>query len=889
MIDRIGQWLRTVFLRRRLDADMQEEMALHLRQSAERLMARGMTPEAAREAARREFGNVAFLQEEARDARGARWVESALGDLRFGARHLARTPFSSATIVVLLALAIGFDAAMFTVLYSMSSMPPAAVTRDASLVRIRGIDHAVRQGLSPGREISYPEYRAYADQSHLFSAVTAWSGTEVLIDVGQETPNLQSGAATYVAGNYFRVLGVNLALGAFPDAPAVEPSPPQLVAVISHALWERYFESSREAIGKTVKVGDHVITIVGVTPPRFSGTAMGGSQLRLWLPLSARSVVLGGSPAAFASDDSTFLGLAARLRPGVSPEEALPTVQAIAARAPSAGGVSATRYSADLAPLLATNHAPPSAGEPEGSGRHALFGVFVIVLLIPCTNVSALLVGLAAARRREIVVRLAMGVARGRIVRQLLTESVLLALGAAALGLWAVWVLLQIFGSRIPDLQVALHWPVLAFTFGFAIVVGIIFGLSPSLHATRVGVAEVLKDSGGAVLSPRSRLQAGMVVAQIAFTQPLLLMLGTLVMELASDVERRPPRAFNDRVLELRFAADASVTARSAQLEEMFRRLAERFAVTPGVIGAVPQDSFTRELMVTVHPSDRVIGSGYQDRFRVRAHPASPGYFELFEIPLMRGRAFDAANQDAGGVVIGAALARRLWGSADPIGRRLVNVGPGDSPSELAVVGVVDDAAAGIFAHDDRVFVRDVSSTRDILVRTQGPAHAMAPVLRSIADVEAPRLRLTSARTLAAVEANARASFARARTAAIVMGLIAIGTGAVGLYAVVAFAVGQRTREIGIRSALGADHRQVIRLFLFRGVRISVLGMVIGLGLSLVVLRISTLARGQDLPDGTALLGALIVVLVTGVALFATWIPARRAAAVDPLSALRAE
>src|SRR5687768_9023699 len=450
MITRIGPWLRAVFLRRRLDAEMQEEMALHLRQSAERLMARGMTPDAARFAARREFGNVAFLQEEARDARGTRWVESTLGDLRFGARHLARTPFSTATIVVLLALAIGFDSAMFTVLYSMSNMPPAAVTQDESLIRIRGIDRTVGRGLSPGREISYPEYRAYAEQSHLFSAVTAWSGTEVLIDVGQQSPNLQSGAATYVASNYFRVLGVNLALGAFPDAPPVEPSPPQPVAVISHALWERYFDSTPEVIGKTVKVGDHVITIVGVTPPRFSGTAMGGSQLRLWLPLSARSVVLGGNPTAFASYDSAFLGLAARLRPGISREDVLPTVQAIAARTSSVDSVSTPRYSADVAPLLATNHAPPAAGEPERGGRYALFGILVVILLIPCTNVSALLVGRAAARRREIVVRLAMGAARGRIVRQLMTESVVLALGAAVLGLWVIWVLLQIFGSRIP-------------------------------------------------------------------------------------------------------------------------------------------------------------------------------------------------------------------------------------------------------------------------------------------------------------------------------------------------------------------------------------------------------------------------------------------------------
>jgi putative ABC transport system permease protein len=864
---------------------MQDEMDLHLEQAVERLVARGMTADAAREAARREFGNVAHLQQQVREVRAGQWIDSTSADVRFGLRHLARTPFSTATMVVLLALAIGFDSAMFTVLYSMTHMPPAAVTRDPSLVRIRGIDRSVRAGTNPGREISYLEYRAYAEQAHLFSAVTAWSGSVVLIDVGQRMPNLQSGTATYVSDNYFRVLDVRLPLGVMPAAPPAEPSPPQLVAVISHALWERYFDRAADVIGKTVKVGEQAVTISGVAPPRFSGTAMGGSQLRLWLPLSARSVMHpGASATAFTSYDSTFLGVAARLRPGVSLEQALPTVQGIAARTTTER---ARSLSADLAPLLATNHAPPTQRDAPVDGRWIMFAMLAILLLIPCTNVSALLVGQAIARRREIVVRLAMGAARGRIVRQLLTESVLLAVAAGALGLWIIWIALEVFGSRIPDLQIALHWPVLGFTFGFAIVVGILFGLSPSLHATRVGVAEVLKDSGGAVLSPRSRLQAGLVVAQVAFTQPLLIMLGTLIIELTSDVERVPAPAFNDRILEIRFADGMRA---DEQRDAAIRGLAERFASVPGVVAAVPQQSFDADMAVSVHPSDRIPGRGYPERFSVRMHAASRGYFEVFEIPIVRGRTFgEARTEDPGAVIIGGDLARQLWGSADPIGRRLVNAGDRGPASGLVVVGVVDESRAGLAGDDRRIFVSDRGSAGHVLVRTHGHADAMASVLRSIADVEAPGLRMTSARSLAAIAAGERATLRRAKTAAITTGVIALVIAAIGLYAVVAFAVGQRTREVGIRSALGAKPQQVVRMFLVRGMRLSVIGLVIGLGLTFVAMRVSTAARGEPLPDGALLLGVAVALVVVGVAALATWIPARRAAAIDPLGALRAD
>ena len=881
--------LRAALLWSRREREMQDEMESHLERAAERLIARGMTGEEARFAARREFGNVPDIQERARDARGGRWIDTLAADVKFGVRHLARAPYTTTAMVGLLALGIGVTAAMFTFLYSMTQVPPAAVTHDESLVRIRGIDPSVPAGVSPRREISYPEYRAYAAQTNVFSDVAAWSGTEVLLDVGTQQPNLQPGAATYVTDNYFRVLGVPLALGVMPAAPATEPSVPHLVAVISHPLWDRHFDRAPDVIGRTVKLDDHEITIVGVAPPRFSGTAMGGSQIRIWLPLSARTVLHRGSPLAFTSPDSSFLGLAARLRPGVTTGQAQDAVRGVAMRATSSATPRrAALWSADVAPLLATNHAPPAVGSDGGGmGRYFLFAMLAIVLLIPCTNVSALLVGLATARRREIVVRMALGADRQRIVRQLLTESVLLALAAATLGVWIIWILLRVFGSRIPDLDVGLHAPVLAFTFGTALIVGTVFGLSPSLHATRVGASDVLKDAAGSIVTTRSRLQATMVVAQIAFAQPLLLVLGTLIMELRADAARHPSTTLNSQLIELRFRGAAPDQPAARELD--LRQMAERMMLLPGVVGAIPQDESATEADVVVHPSDRV-GDRGQSRTRLRVESAPPGFLELLGVSLLRGRHFTRADaSDPHSVILGRELATRLWGSADPIGRRLVGVDRDQGRGTLVVIGVIDDRQAAIGTDERRVFVPTLTMTTHLVVRTEGPATPMMPVLRSFAAQEAPRFAVTSVRTFAAIEASQRANVDRVVLGATIAGVVALLIGAIGLYAVVSFAVGQRTREIGVRAALGADRNRLVSLFLMRGLRLSIVGMVIGLGLSIAALRISTAVRGEELPAGTLMLGAVIASLVVGVALLASYLPARRAAAIDPLRALRTD
>jgi predicted permease len=897
MLNRFRLWLRTVVFRGRLEREMHDEMAVHLARSMERLVASGMAPEEARRAARREFGHVESIQEEARDARGARGIESIGADVRFGLRQFARRPFSALTMIVVLAIGIGFNTALFVFLYSFVTSPPSGIERQESLVRIRGIDRSTSPGQIVGREFSYPEYREYAAQQDLFSAVAAWTSSDVVLDVGGNGERLHSGAATYVTANYFQVLGVNPILGvSLPAAAPDDTAPPDLAAVIGYVVWDRYFGKAPDVIGRTLKVNDVPVTIVGVAPRRFAGTRTGGSHVRVWLPLGARPLVQRTPAAVLASYDSAFLGLVARLQPGIEIGQTMPRVRTIAARTAQQTtlGQANRAPSTDVVRLLADNYFPPSGETPGVVGRATTLLIPLLILMITCTNVSALLAGLAAARRREIAVRLSLGAPRRRIVRQLVTESVLLAVAAGALGLFVIWVLWSLFDSRLPDTQLILDWRGLVFTFGFAVATGFLFGISPALHATRVALSEVLKDTASGGVAAR-RLQSVFVVAQIALTQPALLALGALLLEMTANLHALPSSVFADRILDVRFNTNPRYGTMDQNREAALLRLQTRLAALPGVVAVVPQENTDDYFDVSVHPADRASGVELGPNLPVRAQAAPPGYFALMGIRFVRGGDFAAADEadDSGSVVIGADLARRIWGSEDPIGRRFNGANPSrGNAGRFVVVGVVDEATAGQSDRRDdvqRIFVPHVRITGHLLIRTQGPAQPVIPGVRSVANTDAPELPLVSVRTLAAIEASQRSAIVNVITAIGGGGVLALFLSAIGLYAVVTFAVGQRVREIGIRTALGADHRRIVWMFLFRGLRLSAAGLFVGLTLSVIVVRLMAAARGQELPAGTIGLAALIACVVIGVALLASWVPARRAAYIDPLLALRTD
>ena len=403
--------------------------------------------------------------------------------------------------------------------------------------------------------------------------------------------------------------------------------------MISHVVWERHYNRAPDVVGRTMKVNGVAVTIAGVAPRRFVGARTGGSQIRVWVPLNARPILQRGTASDLTSYDTAVFGLLARLQPGVTPEQTLPTVQAIAARAAreSTRGRADGR-STDVVVLRADNYFPPSGEEPGIAGRVTTVMMPLLILLITCINVSALQAGLAVARRREIAIRLSLGASRRRVIRQLITESVLLAVAAGAVGLMVVVVLWRLFDANIPDLDLVLDWRGFAFTFGIALLTGILFGLSPALHATRVALAEGLKDSAGAVaVAARSRLQSGLVIAQIAFTQPALLLMGAAFLNLLVDFREAPSTVVADRIVDVRFNINPRYGALDQDRENTLRRLRDRLSQVPG-IAAVARQERGEDYFVAVHPADAVSGVEPFDRLEVRAHAAPAGYFTLMEM-----------------------------------------------------------------------------------------------------------------------------------------------------------------------------------------------------------------------------------------------------------------
>jgi predicted permease len=888
MLSRIHMWLRATFLRGRFEREMRAEMNAHVERATERLMARGLThPEAAAEA-QREFGVVERLREEARAARGGQWLDAALQDLRFALRQYARRPLSATTIVLVLALGIGGNIVLFTFLHSVMTLPPPGVPRDDALVRIRRLSEL--SGRAYGAPWSYPEVRDLSTHTELFGGVAGWANEEVVLDSTDVGRTAIAATTQFVTDGYFDVLGIRPVLGTTLPARRGVASL-SLAGVISHDFWTRRFGRSADVLGKAIEVNGVPITIVGVAPPRFHGVDAGAS-VAVWLPLSARSIVGRAGAGALESYDSTSMRVVARLAAGIDAADALPGVRLVAARAAAARSRPAgdVRSSADVVPLRRNNQQPRNIETVVEWA--ALAGLGVLVLLITCVTASTLLVGLAAARRREIAVRLSLGAGRTRLIRQLVTESMLLACTAGVLGLLLTYALIRTVAVRIPDLEIVLAWPSVAFMVGAGLLTGLLFGISPALHATRLAVAEVLKDAASAVSASRSWLQRGLVVTQIALTQPMLVGLCAVMLIVVAGMGDMRARPVLEHVVSASFRPFAGI-ASVAQGQATMARLIARFEAMPGVVAVVPQTSGYSVSQARLHPADRVDGSPTQS-FPVRIDWVAPGQFALLDVPILRGREFTREDgaETSTAIIVGNEVARDLWGNADPIGRRiLIDTNQTGDSVGFTVVGLVDEAALG-HAGDGRLPIffppRFTWLGGTVLIRTAAPATTMFSAIRAVAAAEAPDMPIDELTTLAAEEREIRRFVLRVSGAAGAGGLLALLLSAIGLFAVVAFAIGQQTREIGIRTALGADRRRVVGEYFTGGIRLAAMGLVLGLPLSLFAMRVFSSFVGAPRAN-TTLLAATVSAVVLAVSCIAIWLPARRAAAVDPLTALRSD
>ena len=873
---------------------MHEEMGAHLEQAIERFKRRGMSEADARVAARREFGNVAYLQEEARDARGGQWLETLGRDVRFAFRHFARTPLTATTLVLVLALGIGVNSALFSILQTLTMRPAPAVPADDALVRIRGIEVVRAEGRLLTRGISMPEIDDLASRRETFAAVAAYGIDEMMLDVGDGS-DARAVRGHFVSPNFFGTLGVRPVIG--PGLPAVRTDDvpgAELVAMISHKLWEQLGADSA-TIGRVIRVSDVPVRIVGVAPPGFQGPVIESGLPMLWLPMAARVQLNRTTAHAFASRDSTLFEAIGRLAPNATMDQASAIARVVAAAwAPDSIRVSNAReHSGDVVPLRGFTEVSDD-GEVLAIG--ALLGTgALLILLVACTNVSALLVGAAVARRREIAIRLSLGASRFRVIQQLVTETSLIALAGGALGLTIYWWITRLVAWLVADIGIGPDLGTVAFTAFIALGTGVVFGLSPALHATRLDVSRALKDSSGT--SSRSRLQRGFIVAQIMLTQPLLVAIAMTIGIVLSEIGATRATGLADRIIHVQFGTYGAAGSR----EEKFARIADlmvKVAALPGVQEVVPQSSAFDVANVRVHAADRGSGPRAQEAVQAHIEGTAPGYFAFQGIRMLRGRelhANDTARRGDMPVVVDAEFARAFWGAADPIGRRLEltsRQNQQQAARSAIVVGVFDTTGTPIRGAGRVYTAQGARWRRDTyLVRTTGPGTATIPAIRQLVRTTVPDIPVyrNGIATLEQLDRIERNEVLQISAGVAGGGVLALLLASIGLYGVVALAVRQRHREIGVRVALGARPGQVIRIFFMSGVRLSIVGLALGLPLSVVALYLIASSFADYVPLNMPLVGVGIALVVVGVASLASWIPARRAAVVDPVVAIRTE
>ncbi|HEY3205302.1 MAG TPA: ABC transporter permease [Thermoanaerobaculia bacterium] len=803
-------------------------------------------------------------------------------DLRYALRTLAKSPAFTTAAVATLALGIGVNTAIFSVINGLLLKPLPGTRDPRELIRVSNVVHGQK------RLLSYPDYVDDRD-SGIFSGLAAWGFTPLHAVVGGEAERVEG---QLVTGNYFSVLGASPLLGRTFTAEDEGESRP--IALLGHKYWKRRFAEDPRAVGSSITINGHVWTIVGVT-----GAAFGGVDLDavpdIWLPvvtyfgLSQRS-------AELSRRDSAWLGALGRLKSGVSLDTASAALDAVARRRASLRAPDLRETTAGLSRM--TGLVPP--GElAEAIPAIVLAGVVTgLVLLIACANVANLMLARSGARAREIGIREALGASRSRIVRMLLTESAVLgAIGAAAglaLASWGADLLCAYLGAP-PGLSTSPDSRVLLYTLGLTSATALAFGLAPALRAGRDPRALLSQGRGEASSRQGSRLSGGLVAAQLALSLTLLVAAGLF---LRSFVKANQLSIGLDRVAARRVVAVSFDLATQGYSEQrrasFFTTLLDRAAALPGVRTAALAETLPlggRYVGDDVRPDPEAAGG---NRPVIFLNTVSPGYFGTLGIRLVAGRDFRRADHDGapGVAVVNEELARRFWPGQNPIGRR-IHVG-GEGAPALEVVGVAEDGKYMSLSERARPFLYLALLQRGarvaetiLLVRTETPA-ATARRLREEVRRLDPQLPLYDVRTLA--DSLGRHTRLRRQAAVLLalLGGLAVLLASIGLYGLIAYAVSRRSREIGVRMALGAAPRDIVVLFLRRGTRLACIGVLAGLGISAGLTRLlSALLFGVTPTDAATFAG--VTLLLGAVATGASWIPARRAANVDPMIALRTE
>jgi predicted permease len=886
-----------------VEDDVDEELRFHVDMREQEYVASGRAPDEAHAAALDRFGNVAAVRDScyeidhrhSRHLRLREWLRGIWNDVVFGLRQLTRNAGFAVAAILTLALGIGTNGLVFGLVNSILLRP------------LPGVSAPERLLLMSEYAVSYPSYRDFRDANPALSGLAAFGYHGTAVSVGSATT---WALVAVTSANYFKVLGVPPSRGRtlLPSDDDVGAAP---VAVLSEAFVRSHYAEGVDPVGTTIDLNGSPVTVVGVAAHGFRGTELDRPEA-LWIPVRTWPVI---APAWFSSTGledrgHSWLSMIGRLKPNETIDAAAAAQRVSAARQSAA-------YPQDakfLAQSIRTNPPVPASIAAMSSVSHGttvrsatiLLAAVTIVLLIACANVSNLLLARAMSRRREFGIRLAMGAGRGRIIRQLLTETCILALIATAVALFGMLLATRAMtqvevkpGISLAMLGAGVNWRVTAYTIAIALVASITFAIAPTLQGTReADTIDVLKDGTPGAGRSRSRLRRGLLVAQVALSLTLLIGAGLFARSLRQALATDP--GFDGSHVATADVNVGLIPSDSARIGEVYEAILRKLNSTPGVQFAAfgttlplsrGSDTYGFRLDNYIPPEGPHSGIAVDD--------VTPQFMQVFSIPLLRGRLF---NEHDGPLaphvaIINQTMASRFWHNADPIGQRIMFNADGGSVDTVLIVGVVRDTKYHDLRETPQPYVYRLLGQRiassglweqQLAVRGNGDPAALLDVIRRSIHTVAPEVPVYDAATFE--QRTTYATLAQ-RSGTLVLGLfgiLALIMTAVGIYGVVSYSVAQRTREIGIRMALGARTQTVLRLIVVDNAGTLLLGIALGLTVSLALTRsVSSFLFGVSPMDATTFISASLVLLAVGAV--ASVIPALRATRVDPIIALRGD
>jgi len=888
---RVRSAWRNMFHAGAAECDLDAEIRSQLDLLIEDHVARGHPRAEAERLARIEFGGVDQVKEAVRSVRTAAWLDELVRDVRYGCRSLRRNPGFTIAAILTIALGIGVNATIFTILNGIVFRP----------LRLPGADRIVSiSQVFDGRAInrsrrletywfSYPEYQAYRDGNHVLSGLLAYA-PYVTATLGGAQPRLLTGALT--SCNYFEVLEVPPALGrGFAPSDCAGPGT-NAVVVLSDEVWRTVFGADPSLVGRYVTLNRMPFSVIGIVPRGFGPT--GPVAAAFWAPLTMQAALL-RNEKWLDDSNASWLAMLGRARGDVSLRTLRADLDVIAAQIDQ----QQPKRKTTLLIRTATMFDMPQARTALLGIGSVLLGTVTLVLLVACANVANMLLARAASRRREIAVRLALGASRSRLVRQLLTESSLMAVAGGLAGslasLWSsaaiVRTLLGHLPAQVPPLALVVDPDLRVVAYGAALTIltAVAAGLAPALRASRSDLTMELKQECGEV-GGRSRagtlLRHWLLGWQVTVSTVLVLVTGLLLRGWYQAETIDPGFHTSDVAVASYDLTGAGYNDQAAMAFQ--QRLTARLSAMPG----------TTTALAWVTPLRGRLGGRFSTADGTQHfgdwNVVSPAYFSLLQIPIVRGRAFAAtdAHQHPGVVIVSESTARRLWPGLDPIGQTLRQKGAPGAGEVHEVIGVVKDAQVSSLAHSDPTYVYfpagpEQQSRLILMVRRAGGFPGLAADIHA-AFREVDRQLVVDVRKLDDNIELWRMASRLAVSASAALGILALSLAVIGVYGVVAYTVSRRTREIGIRVALGATRREVIRTMLRQTMRPVLVGAVVGLLCTAAASRLlSSLLFGVSPYDPVAFMAVPMVLLA--IAAMAGYLPARSAARVDPLIALRYE